>query len=169
MSLVVSGKTYTPAPEGVHAAVCVDVVDKGQVESQWGVKHKCRIVWEIAAMMDDGRRFTIGKTYTVSLHEKATLYKDLKSWRGRPFTADELRGFDLEKVVGAPCQVVVTHDEKDGEVYGNITAIMKADKSNILTPSGKYVRAKDRQDAQQATGRAELTPEAQAEEDSIPF
>lgn len=168
MALVASGKTYTPAPDGVHTAVCVDVVDKGMVEGQWGSKHKCRIVWEIAATMEDGRRFTIGKTYTVSLHEKSTLYKDLKGWRSKPFTADELRGFDLEKVIGAPCQLVVTHDEVDGATYANITAIMKADAKNIIKPSGSYVRAKDRQDApQQSHGDASAAEPKQ--DDSIPF
>ena len=166
MSLIVSGKNYTPAPEGVHAAVCVDVADKGMVETEWGSKHKCRIVWEIAAPMDDGRPFTIGKTYTVSLHEKSSLYKDLKGWRGRAFTADELRGFDLENVVGKPCQLVVVHEDKDGSTYGNITAVMKADAKNQLKPSGRYTRAKDRNDA---PAPAATPAPAQPEEDNIPF
>jgi hypothetical protein len=167
MSLIVSGKNYTPAPEGVHAAVCVDVADKGMVETEWGSKHKCRIVWEIAAPMDDGRPFTIGKTYTVSLHEKSSLYKDLKGWRGRAFTADELRGFDLENVVGKPCQLVVAHNDVDGTTYANVQAILKADVKNQLKPSGKYVRAKDRTDAPAQTTSAPAT--TQPEEDNIPF
>lgn len=166
MAFVVSGKTYTPAPEGVKAAVCVDVVDKGMQETEWGSKHKCRVVWEIPDTMEDGRRFTIGKSYTVSLHEKSTLYKDLKSWRGKPFTAAELAGFDLEKLIGAPCQLVITHEDKDGSVFANVTAIMKADPANRLTPSGSYQRVKDRQPAQGAPTPATPPP---VEEDSIPF
>jgi hypothetical protein len=166
MSLIVSGKNYTPAPEGVHAAVCVDVADKGMVETEWGSKHKCRIIWEIAAQMDDGRAFTIGKTYTVSLHEKSSLYKDLKGWRGRAFTADELRGFDLENVLGKPCQLVVVHEDKDGSTYANITAVVKADPKNQLKPSGKYVRAKDRTDAPAQPAAQSSQP---VEEDNIPF
>ena len=176
MSLIAQGKTYTPAPEGVHAAVCVDVVDKGWVETEWGGKHKCRIVWELSLKMDDGRPFTIGKTYSVSLHEKATLYKDLKAWRGKAFTADELRGFDIERVLGAPCQLVVTHEERDGVVYGNVTALMKADPKNILKPTGKYIRAKDREGYQTppsaplADDPPQTKEEQQAEiEESIPF
>ena len=145
MGLVVQQKQYTPAPEGMHAAVCVDVVDLGMLVGAFGEKHKCRLAWEIAAVMEDGRRFTTQKTYTVSLHEKSTLFKDLKAWRGRAFTAEELAGFDLEKVIGAPCQLVITHDESEGKTYANITAILKADPKNILKPSGKYIRAKDRE------------------------
>ena len=145
MSLIAKGKTYTPAPEGLWPAVCVDVVDLGMVDGPWGSKHQCRVAWELAVTMADGRPFTANKRYNISLHEKSTLGKDLKAWRGRAFTADELAGFDLEKVIGAPCQLVITHTEKDGIVYGNVTAVMKADPKTRLTPTGKYIRVKDRE------------------------
>jgi hypothetical protein len=144
MSLIAKGTSFTPPPEGVWSAVCVDVVDLGMVDSQWGSKHKCRLVWEISERMEDGRPFLASKQYSVSLHEKASLHKDLKSWRGKAFTAEELKGWDLERVIGAPCQLVITHEEKDGMVYGNITAVMKSSKKQTITPSGKYVRVKDR-------------------------
>jgi hypothetical protein len=164
MSLIVKGGgTFTPAPEGVHAAVCVDVVDLGMVESQWGKRPKCRIVWEIEETMEDGKRFIVGKQYTLSLHQKSALFKDLKSWRGRPFTDEELAGFDLEKVIGAPAQLVIGHEDKDGTVYANVTAIIKATKA--LKPSGGYIRTKDRADAPQAA----QAPQEQAAEPDCPF
>jgi hypothetical protein len=175
--MIVSQKQYTPPPEGIHPAVCVDVVDLGNEENQWGNQHKCRIAWELASVMEDGRRFTAQQKFTVSLHEKSSLYKLLRSWRGKPFTAQELAGFDLEKVIGAPCQLVITHEEKDGKVYGNITAIMKADAKNRLLPSGKYVRAKDREgyvppkSAEPPLEVEEPEPHGptQEEQDSVPF
>lgn len=144
MSLIAKGTTFTPPPEGVWPAVCVDVVDLGMVESPWGAKEKCRIVWEIAQKMADGRPFIATKQYTVSLHEKANLHKDLKAWRGKSFTADEMKGFDVENVIGAPCQLVITHEEKEGLIYGNVTAILRAQKNAVLKPSGKYIRHQDR-------------------------
>lgn len=140
MALIIHGKDFAPAPEGMWAAVCVDVIDKGEVETTWGLKPKVRIVWEIESLMDDGRRFIIGKTYTSSLHEKATLRKDLKGWRGRDFTADELRAFDLETVLGAPARLLVQHDEREGIVYANVTAVLKAEPKRRLTASGTYTR-----------------------------
>lgn len=154
--MIISGSSFTPAPEGVHPAVCVDVVDKGMVTGAYGTKHKLRIVWEIAELMDDGRPFTVGKTYTASLHEKSVLRKDLKSWRGREFTPEELRGFDTEKVVGAPCQLVVQHEEKNGETYANVTAVLKAGASR-LSPSGGYVRVKDRVEDSAPAGQSNRT------------
>lgn len=165
--MIIKQRSYTPAPEGVHAAVCVDVADLGTEETPWGEAHKCRIVWEISAKMEDGRPFTINKKYTVSLHEKSNLFKDLKAWRGRAFTAAELDGFDLEKVLGAPCQLVVTHDEKDGKVYGNISAILKADPKNRLTPSGKYKRWQDREENKAKLASAKPEAAEQHEDDTF--
>lgn len=116
--------------------------------------------------MEDGRPFTVRKIYTASLHEKSNLHKDLKAWRGRPFTAEELAGFDLEKVLGAPCQVLVQHTEKDGSVWANVAAVMKAAPGPRLAPSGCYTRIKDRvAEPQPARTDGAAPPEV----DPIPF
>jgi hypothetical protein len=159
MSIIVkAGGDFVPAPAGLHNAVCVDVVDKGLVDSQWGRRHKAQIVWEIAQLMEDGRPFTVRKMYTASLHEKSTLYKDLVAWRGKPFTAQELKGFDVENVVGTPCQVFVEHNERDGQIYANVRVVTKAPAGSKLTPSGHYVRVKDRQTEQQPQQRQQQQP-----------
>jgi hypothetical protein len=71
----------------------------------------------------------IGKEYTLSLSEKATMRHDLQSWRGREFTAKELEGFAVESVVGAPCMITVLHKTSaKKKVYAAITAISKLPK-----------------------------------------
>ncbi len=47
----------------------------------------------------------------------------LSAWRGRAFTEQELAGFDLAKVVGAPCLLNVIHEMKDGKVREKIASI----------------------------------------------
>src|ERR1039458_9745361 len=95
-----SGTSYPPAPQGTHAAVCVDVIDLGMLKVAFGGKektqHKIRVVWQIEELRDDGKPHQVSRRYTNSLHEKAALRKDLESWRGNPFTPSELEGFDLE-------------------------------------------------------------------------
>lgn len=165
MAYYIEGNTSTPAPEGVNHAVCVDVVDLGIVNGAFGPRKKVRLMWESEQTRDDGKRFLIAKQYSPSLHEKASLRKDLKQWRGRDFSADELKKFDLESIIGVPCQLVIVHEEKDGTVYGNVTAIMKADPNHRILPNGQYVRVKDRPGAQPpATAQSN-----DANEDTVPF
>lgn len=147
--------SFIPAPGGVHQAVCVDVVDKGMVASVFykRTSHKCLLVWEIDETMDNGERFTVRRMYTVSLNEKAALRKDLESWRGRPFKEEELKGFDVESVLGANCNLNLVQQTRDGETYANIQAIMPLMKTQQkLSLSGKYVRVKDRSETKQRTG-----------------
>ncbi len=143
MSYKIKKQPFEPVPEGVHAAVCVDVVDLGIVDGQYGPKPKIKLVFETNVPMKDGRPFLCSKRYTPSLDKKATLFKDLKSWRGQEFTPDELKEFELENVLGKPCQILITHDHRDGDTFANITAILKATTTKLM-PTGKYERVKDR-------------------------
>lgn len=121
---------YTPAPEGTHQAVCVDVIDKGMVPNKFkdgALQHKIDIAWQIAETRDDGKRFVLYKRYTLSLNEKATLRHDLESWRGKKFTRDEEMGFDVEKLIGANCLINVQHapGTKDpAKVFANVVSVM---------------------------------------------
>jgi hypothetical protein len=155
---------FTPAPEGLHLAVCVDVVDRGIRETAFGSKPQVMLVWEIAAHTADNRPFTVRKIYTASMHEKSNLHKDLKAWRGRPFTAEELAAFDVENVIGTSCQLLLQHTEKDGSVWANVAAVTKTTPGQKLTPSGHYTRVGDR--PQQEIYRT-MNPENQHGE--IPF
>lgn len=148
------GSSYTPCPPGVHQGVCVDVIDYGlmTVEYQGRKKqqHKIGVVWQVEAKMDDGRPFTVRKRYTLTLDERGTLRKDLQSWRGLAFTEDELKGFDVEKLIGANCLLNVTHATRDGKTYANVDAIMPLHKGMPkLAPSADYVRVKDRPEDEQ--------------------
>lgn len=174
MSIIVEGSSFMPAPQGVHAGVCVDVRDIGTVETPWGKKAKIAIVWEIEAVMEDGRRFVISKWYTKALNDKSNLFKDLTSWRGKAFTPEELKGFDVEKVIGAPCQLVVVHaQKKNGGVRSSVTAVVTAPKDKRLAPSGQFIRWKDRPENQQRPnaghGGGEGGPYEDDGGESIPF
>lgn len=137
MPIIATGgdaKSYAPAPEGVHQAVCADVIDLGMVLSSFvddktgqpKQQHKVNVVWQIGDKRDDGKRHQLYKRYTLSLHEKAALRHDLESWRGKAFTFDELAGFDVEKLIGANCLINVQHRKsKDGtRTYANVVAVM---------------------------------------------
>jgi len=142
------GGNFIPAPAGTHSSVCVDVVDLGILEVNFGKEHKkqhkIRVVWQIEEVMGDNKPYIVQKRYTLSLHEKASLRKDLESWRGRAFTPEELEGFDVETVIGAPCLLNVIHAVKDGSTYANITSIMRLPKSMQAIKQRDYIRVIDR-------------------------
>ena len=131
------GKDFKKVPPGCHFAICNMVIDlgvqqttfKGQAKSQ----HKVYLRWEVPderiTWEKDGKEHegpcAIGATYTLSLSEKANLRKVLENWRGQPFTADELKGFDITKLAGKCCQIMVQHDTgSNGKTYANVTGVM---------------------------------------------
>ena len=66
---------------------------------------------------------TISKSYTVSLHEKAGLRRDLAAWRGKDFTEEEAKSFDVAKLIGAYAMVNVTTSDTNGKTYTNIAGL----------------------------------------------
>ncbi len=145
------GKTYTPAPEGTHQAICVDVIDLGLLDNAFkpGTKqHKVNVVWQIGEIRDDGKRHQVYKRYTFSINEKATLRHDLESWRGKAFTRDEEMGFDIETVIGANCIVNVQHRVKDGKTYANVVSVMPLMKGMAKMAALDYKRYEPEQQDQ---------------------
>lgn len=141
------GKDFVPAPEGLHAAVCVDVVDLGMVKSElFGTKHKIYIAWQIDELGDDGKPYLVIKRYTLSLHKKSNLTKDLQTWRGREFTDEERKGFDVEKLLGVNCQLQIFHNKTHDAVYANVQVVLPASKGAPKLVSRDYERVKDRPD-----------------------
>jgi len=160
-------KSYTPAPEGTHQAVCVDVIDIGMKPNPFkdgAMQHKIDIAWQIDETRDDGKRHVLYKRYTLSLNEKATLRHDLESWRGKPFTRDEEMGFDVESIIGANCLINVQHKAgtKDGRVFANVVSVMPLIKGMVRIAADGYVRHQDQQPETEAAPD-EITA------DDIPF
>lgn len=126
---------FEPAPPGLHSAVCVDVVDLGLVDGKFGPKRKLKLIWQTKARNKQGERFQIRASYTQSLAEGANLRRDLESWRGRSFTPEERKAFDVERLIGVNCQINVKHNvSKEGRTYANATAVLPAAKGEKLEP-----------------------------------
>jgi len=130
--------TFEPIPEGVHRAICYGIIDLGlQYSEKFDKKaHKVQILWELPdeTFEQDGEKKprVISKEYTLSLSEKSTLRKDLQAWRGKSFSEEELKGFDLKNVLNVGCQIQIIHTERNGKVYANIASIMGLPKSMAI-------------------------------------
>ncbi len=127
------GSSFSPLPQGLHQAICYAIYDLGtHYSDKFGKSaHKVLICFEIPEERIDVERDgvevnlprAISKQYTLSLHEKSVLRKDLQSWRNKVFTAQELEGFDLTKLLGVNCMLQVLHTVKDGKTYANIATV----------------------------------------------
>lgn len=132
MSLTATvGKERDLIEEGIFDSVCSKIIDLGTQYSETykNSAHKIRIFWEIIGETIEisGEQLPrlVSKEFTLSLNEKSKLRQTLQSWRGKAFTAEELQGFDLKKVLGIGCQLQIIHKEgNNGTTYANVETVM---------------------------------------------
>jgi hypothetical protein len=129
------GSSFIPVPPGMHLARCYRIIDLGTQESTYmgNVKHVPRVLFQFEVHSEDadgkalvtsnGEPMTVSKTFTLSLAEKATMRRDLQTWRGKEFTKEELRGFELKNVLGQWAMITVAENESNGKTYTNIANI----------------------------------------------
>jgi hypothetical protein len=123
-------KEFKIAPTGSHLARLYRIIDLGTQKSEYMGKvnmlRKVKFFWELHGddlKTDEGKPLIQTRNYTLSLGEKASLRKDLESWRGKSFTDDELRGFDLTNLLDKWCMITVQHRESNGKTYADAVAV----------------------------------------------
>jgi hypothetical protein len=160
MAIVASanaGSLIPTHPDGQFAAICIDVVDRGVIETHWkgAVKKKHKVTVRFFCgewgEIDDehGKKKSVplwvDAWFTLSLSDKGNLRPFLESWRGKKFTEQELKGFDLESLIDKPAYLQLSHNITPNQTYVNIDSVMRLPKGveAIGAPEG-YVRVADR-------------------------
>lgn len=120
---------------GLYLAICYSIVDIGEQENKMYNNTSRQIVmtWEFPdeRVEVNGQMLPRAQSmfFTLSLNERARLRGFLENWRGRAFTAEELAGFDVGKVLGAPCMLnMVERVRPDGSkhtVIGGVSRVPK--------------------------------------------
>jgi hypothetical protein len=139
------GSTYEPIPAGTYLARCYSMVQIGTVEEEFqGIKknvNKVRITWELPTEMkvfnpEKGEQpQAISKEFTLSMHEKSSLRGFLTSWRGKGFTEDEAKAFDVTRLLGVPCMLSIVHEpgKKDpSRIYDKIASVSTVMKGVVM-------------------------------------
>ncbi len=133
-------------PAGNYIARCYQMIHIGTVEQEFqgtlGMKDKVRIGWELPTELkvfnpEKGEQpLVISNEYTLSMHEKSSLRAMLKSWRGKDFTEEEAKKFDVTKLIGKPCMINIIHSKsKDGtKTYANIAGVTAMPKGMEAPP-----------------------------------
>jgi hypothetical protein len=121
-------------PAGNYAARCYSMIHIGTVEEmiQGDIKrlNKVRITWELPTELrvfkeEKGEQpMVISQEFTLSMNEKANLRKFLESWRGKGFTEEQAKNFDITVLLGVPCMLSVIHKvTKKGNEYETIASV----------------------------------------------
>lgn len=124
---------FEAVPAGNHIAICNAIIDLGMQpgsgmypDPKPQVYLRFELPTERIKYTKDGKELegpmSIGRTLTASMSEKANLRKLIESWFGKRFPTDDAAAdFDLQNLLGRKCLLNVTHTEKGGKVYANIT------------------------------------------------
>lgn len=106
-------------PAGNYVARCYQQIQIGTVTDTIMGKTvtaaKVRIGWELPTELkvfkeEKGEQpLVISMEFTLSMNSKANLRKSLASWRGKDFTEEEAKAFDITKLLGVPCMVNIIH------------------------------------------------------------
>lgn len=137
-----SGTQRELIPAGNYIARCYQMIEIGTVEEiiigEKKTLRKVRIGWELPEELrvfnpEKGEQpCVISQEFTLSMNEKANLRKMLASWRGKDFTEDEARCFDISKLLGVPCMLNIIHKPSKtdaSKIYEQIGSVSPLPKS----------------------------------------
>jgi hypothetical protein len=128
-------KQFQIAPAGTHLARLYRIIDLGtqmrEYEGKVTMSRKAKFFFELHGedvynkplLTADGKPLIQSREYTVSLNEKANLRRDLEAWRGKAFTEEELKGFDISNILGHFCMVNISHRQKGDMTYADLKGI----------------------------------------------
>src|SRR3990167_7985263 len=136
---------FEPIPAGTYCARCYSMIDMGTLtEDYLGEKkevHKVRIGWELPTEKkvfkeENGEQpYSVSRDFTLSMHEKANLRKFLEGWRGKGFTEEEAKSFDVTKLLGKECMLSIIHKtSKQGRDYAVISSCSSIPKGITVDP-----------------------------------
>jgi hypothetical protein len=79
----------------------------------------------------------ISKEFTLSTNEKSNLRAFLTAWRGKAFTEEEAKAFDVAKLLGVPCLLNIIHKQgrKDpSKTFDEIASATPLPKGMVCPP-----------------------------------
>lgn len=130
---------YERVDSGAYPARCIQVIELGTRDNEFQGEVKKRkelmITWELSELMQDGRPFVVSWRGTNTLNEKGKLFQMLTSWRGKPFTTEELKKFELSNILDACCMINVSKEtSKAGKEFNKVISVMRLPKGMQAEP-----------------------------------
>lgn len=134
-------------PRGVTKAVCVDVIDLGEVPNTFkggALQKRLRIVWETARIKSNGQRFTISKSYSAKIYDgsgggnQSALYSHISSWLGPDWDGR----FTSKLIVGRSAELFIEHEkgkQDTTKTFAKVIAVSPLEEGEFRA-SGSYKR-----------------------------
>jgi len=137
-------KTISLVPSGLTPFVIYGIWHIGVIEGKFGSKDQVIIGFEFPSLPpiefkeEDGtttrKPRALCQTYTNSMSKKSQLRALLESWRGKAFTDEEAKAFELSKIMGASGQANIIHEQRGENTYANIGTLLKGPKVEGTLP-----------------------------------
>ena len=104
-------------PAGTHVARCYQIIHIGTIvdtyQGEEKLVNKVRLVFELPLETADFGKgeqpFSIGRDFTLSMHEKSGLRAFVQSWLGKAMSDSEASKFDIGTLLGKEAMVSVMH------------------------------------------------------------
>lgn len=134
MAIILKKTPVELPPKGTFPARCYQMIQIGTIKEQFKgedkLLSKVRIGFELPTEQkifdkEKGEQpFVISQEYTLSMSQKSKLKAVLESWRGEPFSKEEMKGFDITEMIGEPCFISIAHKESEGgNMYAQIISV----------------------------------------------
>ncbi|MGO7756843.1 phage replication initiation protein, NGO0469 family [Rhizobium ruizarguesonis] len=150
MKMTSSAGSFQDPQVGTFPAVCVRVIDLGTQENEYEgkktSKRQLMLGFELhgesvdtdangymldeAGKPDPMKPFMVSAWLTASFHEEATLRKYMESWRGAPYSEQQISefetdGFDWSLMLGVPCMIRMEANAKGKVKIKGISKLQK--------------------------------------------
>jgi hypothetical protein len=116
-------------PAGTHVARCYQIIHIGTIvdtyQGEEKLVNKVRLVFELPLETADFGKgeqpFSIGRDFTLSMHEKSGLRAFVQSWLGKAMSDAEANKFDIGTLLGKEAMVSVMHRTANtGRTYADL-------------------------------------------------
>ena len=116
-------------PAGTHVARCYQIIHIGTVpdtfQGEDRLVDKVRLVFELPLELADFGKgeqpFSIGRDFTLSMHEKSALRAFVQNWLGEALSDSDAAKFNVGTMIGKEAMVSVMHRAANtGRVYADL-------------------------------------------------
>jgi hypothetical protein len=116
-------------PAGTHVARCYQIIHIGTIvdtyQGEEKLVNKVRLVFELPLETADFGKgeqpFSIGRDFTLSMHEKSGLRAFVQSWLGKAMSDSDAAKFDIGTLLGKEAMVSVMHRTANtGRTYADL-------------------------------------------------